>query len=311
MKPAQRTHERTIAPMNDLMSLVPPEQRDRVHATARWLSIDTRRTADPDWVNTNPRLFEQVPATVAAIAPEAGRRDLAVLARYAVWSVQLDDAIDNASDPATLRAVVRAVYDTLAGAPAEIGGHPLMPALADLLAGLRRRGGDELSDRFVTALSDAVRAGAQHVLASRRITLSGHRPPSVEQYLPVAARDVNYRSFAIALLMVVSPRLRGKLVDRWSDALTSAEIAVRLANDVRSVDRDRRAGELNVLDLRTGDGAAVSPELVERWIDSHVARHDELVRQAAERDRDAGAGATALINCLRISVGMYRATDLR
>jgi hypothetical protein len=88
---------------------------------------------------------------------------------------------------------------------------------------------------------------------------------------------------------------------------------VRLANDLRSAARDRAAGTLNVLDLRTVDGRAVTPRLVAGEIGRRRRAHDGALRRVADplTDPDLAGAARALTRSLRLALDLYRLTDLR
>src|SRR5690606_15632529 len=135
-----------------------------------------------------------------------------------------------------------------------------------------------------------------------------HRePPTAEEYLAVAASTVNYLSFAYALLAVAGARLDRPEAERIEPALRHGAYAVRLGNDLRSVARDRTVGALNVLDLRTADGAPVPA----RWVRREIPRHARAHRHSLARLRGRPAVARALTRSLRVSLALYRLADLR
>jgi hypothetical protein len=148
----------------------------------------------------------------------------------------------------------------------------------------------------------------------RRQVYAGRRaPPAAGEYLATAARDVNYASFAYAAALLAGCRAEGGAAESGAAlpaierALAPAGRAVRLANDLRSVRRDRIAGRFNVLALRHRDGAPVRPGTVRRAIRTAVRRHDRLLRAP-----DAAAGCGPLLtNALHVAVGVYRLADLR
>jgi hypothetical protein len=121
-------------------------------------------------------------------------------------------------------------------------------------------------------------------------------PPTLERYLALADQDVNYRGFAYALAVLAGSPVDNAVLDA---ALVPACRAVRLANDVRSADRDRAAGRLNVLSLRRADGTPVTEQAVWRAVDRCVCRHDTIVADPT------------LSHSLHAAVAMYRAGDLR
>ena len=93
----------------------------------------------------------------------------------------------------------------------------------------------------------------------------------------------------------------GEAVPRIDKALVAASRAIRIANDLASVDRDRAEGRLNLLLLPPAGTADIAA--LERQVDRYVRLHDHLLRDVA----DAGV----LRRSLHVAVAVYRVTDLR
>lgn len=293
--------------MRAALVLVPPADRGLVRAGAQALCADLRQWARMVPGHADDRMVERLSAIVAAVAPRLPPARLALLARYALWAVLLDDRLDApAADPDRLRDLRDRVRDVLGtgGAP---GDDRLCAALADLVARFRAAGGDPaLLEAFTAALRDAVRAGVDQAVLHQQVRAGRRPPPAVGEYLVTATRDVNYRSFAYAVTLLTGARPGGAALQAIDRALTPASRAVRLANDLRSVHRDRAAGRFNVLTLRQDHGAPVHPGAVRRAIHGEVRRHDGLLRAAGT----AGHVAT-LTNSLHVAVGVYRLADVR
>lgn len=296
-----------------LTALVPLDELPSVRAALARVRAKAPHQGLPD---LGPRTRDRVYEVVAAIAPRLAPERLALLVRYALWSVALDDRVDAppattgpppATGPATADPLVAGVAALAAGrrpAPAD----PLLTSLAGILDELSRYDPTGAARaRCAQTLRDAVADGVDH----RRLGLAvaaGHRePPTAEEYLAVAASTVNYLSFAYALLAVAGARLDRRQVERIEPALRHGAYAVRLGNDLRSVARDRAAGALNVLDLRTADGAAVTT----RWVRREITRHARAHRYALARLRGRPAVARALTRSLRVSLALYQLADLR
>ena len=211
-------------------------------------------------VLADQRLAQRLARVIAAIVPDLAPDRRALLTRYCAWTVWLDDRLDDPdAGPGELAALVEALQ------------------LPSELAAL-----DEV--RVVEALRDAARAALEH-----------DTPTDVERYLDVASRDVNYRSFAYALLLLIGDGYPPNV-----DAiLDPASRAVRLANDLRTVERDRAAGRRNILDFE--DRASVA-----RRIRTELRRHDRLLR-----DLRPGPARRALHRGVRVAVGLYAVGDLR
>jgi Terpene synthase family 2, C-terminal metal binding len=239
----------------------------------------------------------RITAAVAAIGSELDGDRLALLTGYSHWSVLLDDRLDAPSaSPAVLRAFAERVCRIARGDRSAPRVGYVGDRLVELLAGFRGYDPDgALYRRLVLALCDAIRAAVE--LARRRLDV---RPPTLDEYLDLGARDVNYRSFGYALaLLTAAPFTEGQLV-ALDAALVPASRAVRLANDVGSAARDRAAGRLNVLTLRRDDGSPVTEALVWRVVDDLVRRHDHRLATMAT------PAVTVLSRSLRVAVATYR-----
>jgi hypothetical protein len=285
------------SPEHPLLLLVPAPDRPLVRARTDALCADPT----PDLHSGGLYQRRAVALTVAAMAPWLPIDKLALLLRYCLWTVHLDARLDaplaDGDAGAGLDDVRRAASSVLAALDGTGDGEP---ELAAILAGLRAHdwAGDLLAG-FTEALRDAVSAGVEHAELSRRVA-GGQAPPPAERYLALAARDVNYRSVAVALLLLTA----APGVDPFDEAIGHACRAVRLANDLRTAGKDRDDGKLNVLALRTRGGSPVSSRDVERWIDQHVDAHSALLVRAS--GRGLPAQSRALANSLRMAVGLYR-----
>jgi hypothetical protein len=283
---------------------MPPLDAAMVRVDADRLSGDLTRWAAPALgTRLDAVLVSRIAGVVAEIGSELERDRLALLARYSLWSVLLDDRLDApAADPAVLRAFASRVCRIARGErPAPRVGF-LGDTLVDLLVRFRSYDHDgALYRRLTAALCDAVRAAVDQ---ARR----GYEP-TVAEYLEVGGRDVNYRAFAYALALLAGRPFTDAALDRLDAALVPACRAVRLANDVGSAARDRAAGRLNVLALRRDDGSPVTEALVWRAVDELVRRHDH--RLAAMATPVLARPLAALSKSLRVAVGTYRSADLR
>jgi hypothetical protein len=296
--------------MSLLSALIAPAERRSVGVTAGRLLAELAALAWPGHHQPSPELCRRVCFVVTAIAPELPLDRLSVLARYALWSILLDDRLDApGAGPVTLHRIQHTVVATTSGRRTDLSD-PTATVLAGIL--------DELSSydrsgatvvRFGAALRDAVDAGVHHAHLARAVAAGTAPPPTAEQYLEVAARSVNYRSFGYALLAAGPAGLTAAALDRLAPALAHAEHAVRLANDLRSVARDRAGATLNVLGLRTAGGAPVTPRLGADEIGRRRLAHRDELSQLI--DPDLAQAARALARSLRVSVGLYQLTDLR
>jgi hypothetical protein len=298
--------------MGSLAALVPGGERALVRAKAARLHLTADGDADPaTGPRSSPRLRRRTCFVVAAIAPHLPHERLSVLVRHALWSFRLDDRIEalaRGPDPVTGVARLRDAVAAVAAGAGPADGDPLLADLARTVRELSRYDPTgALPARFAGALRDVLTAELRRLRCGWVGAGAATPRPTVERYLDLAADTVNYRSFAYALLAVTAPAPAGSRVDRLDPALRHAARAVRLGNDLRSLARDRADATLNVLDLRTADGAPVTRRLVADEIARYVRAHDRLLATLTGRD----PAAPALRRCLRVSVGLYRLTDLR
>lgn len=291
-------------------ALVPPSQHLLVRARAARL---TRQALPGRWPlahRPGAGLARRVGVVVAAIAPWLPHRRQGLLARYALWTLLLDDECDRPdASLAQIDRLLGAVTAVVAGeetpaeeTPAEF---PLAAELAAIVAQLRRCDPTGAGAcRLGATLRQAMAAEAQHLRLAHAVAHGHAAPPTAEEYLAVAAHTVHYVSFAYVLLAAARiPANR-----RFTEALWHAACAVRLSNDLRSVARDRAEGRLNVLSLSTAAGAPVSRPWVHHAIERHLRDHDRALMRLPRGLADA---APTLRRCVRVSVGLYRHSDLR
>jgi Terpene synthase family 2, C-terminal metal binding len=282
-----------------MLSLVPPADRALVRTKA-W------RLCEP-YVHSGQKAGQYgartVAVTVAAMAPMLPDDKLAILFRYCLWTIELDARLDTAGVEEA-RQVAGSLRDMLRDAGAT-GPAGLGTGLTGILAGLRAHDPDGwLVDLFVDALCDAATAAVDQAELGRRTAGGQVDAPSAADYLDLASRDVNFRSVALALLILVGERPSRRAFAPLDEAISLACRAVRLANDLTTAAKDHREKHLNVLALRTRDGARVTYRDVECWIDRYVQAHLDLLAEASTAG--LSTSPAALANSLRMAVGLYR-----
>lgn len=292
--------------MASVLAQVPRPERSQVRARARRLHGVAARVPD-----VTRRLRWRACVHVAASAPHLAFAELSLLMRCTLWAYRLDDCAEALSDD--VPGLVR-LRDQVAAVAA--GGEvrpvdPLLVGLARILCDLSLfdRSG-EVVTRFGEAVCDA--AGAE--LDQRRLELAvaaGADPPTVEGYLTVSSRNINYRSYAYALLAVGGYQLTRAQLRCVDPVLRHASHALRLANDVRGVRQDEACATLNVLGLRTTAGVVATPEFVWAEAERYQRAHDVALRALVSLGVVPAAAAQALARSLALAIGMYRRTDLR
>jgi len=278
---------------------------------ADWLADDVRSWAAPAHGRYDASLPERLAAVVARLAPRLSAGKQAILVRYSLWSILLDDRLDDPGTDATeLHATARLVGRVIRNR--RVSAEDFLAAgLSDLLATLRRHDPDgTLVARCTVALDDAVGTAVAHTLLAQAVRRGAAVAPTAEDYLAIASRHVNYRSFAYALLVLIGERPTGAALALLDRALRPASTAVRLANDIRSAGRDRREHRLNILSLATRDGTPITVPAVQGQIAEHLYRHNRLLAMAPVRFA-APESAAALVTGLRVVVDLYDSGDLR
>ena len=255
--------------MDALLALVPPADRVLVRAKARTLAADAPR-------GNGLYRAGAVAVAVAAMAPWLSRDRLAVLHRYCRWTVALDAYLDGAGHRAAA-----GLWTEFAGIRAELAGYDR----AGLLRG------------FEAALDGAVASALALRSLSGQVARGCAPAPSAEEYLDLASEDVNYRSVAIALLLLCG--FDGRL-GTVEPALAWACRAVRLANDLATAGKDTQEGRLNVLGLRWRSGRPVVGFDLQREIERCVSVHTRLLGRVPDV-----VSARALANSLHMAIGLF------
>jgi hypothetical protein len=289
-----------------LLQLVPAPLRAHVRATAeRATSADKawcRRLLGPSAEVLGPN----VARTVACIAPTLPYDDVRLLIRLSIWFYLLDDRQDDPrAEPADLRELGRGVGAVLDGAAPATGDDVLLTALADLRDELAARCSGFALRRWTDSVREGLRAGVEHVLLGRLVVAGRAYPPTVEQYLEVAVRHINYGCFALALVLLLEPAPEPAQLDLLDGALLYGNLAVRLANDLRTHARESALGGLNVMNLAVWELAPVRGESVRARIANAAQTHDALLAALPAQLRGA------LSHSLQISVAVYEIGDLR
>jgi hypothetical protein len=298
--------------MDELLPLARLSDHAAVREVATGLSTRSLNWADGGYRRLGGGLADNLALTVTAIAPTLAAEKLALLVRLGLWYYLLDEWFDgDARGRADPRKLGDSVIGIARGRRPAAPGEPLGQELATLLARFRRESRDRASvDAFVEAFVDGVAAAVEHAELTREVVAGTTELPTDEEYLAVASRHIHYRGFALALLSLVGPAPTSAGRACLDRVLESGSRAVRLANDLRTFDKDSQEGSLNILLLRDRAGEPVTTDEVERQLARHVREHDAAL--AACSDHDLSFPVTMVLrSSLRISVGVYRIADLK
>ncbi|MFJ5804504.1 terpene synthase family protein [Streptomyces decoyicus] len=296
---------------NKLVSHLLDSADPAVRAKAIEAAALARQWARPVQQELSDKVYDTLAATVCVIAPELDVADHALLVEYSLWLYLLDGRLDDFEHYGTRpEDVGRRVLAVLRGGRAEARpGDFFETSLAALVEELRTRDGCcGLLERFVLRLVDGVRAGVRQAVLSRRIAEGVEPLPTMEDFLELAYRHVNYRSVALALLITVGEHPDSAAQERLDAALVPASRAVRLANDLRTCAKDAEEGTLNVVQLVARDGTRMTPHAVRDRIQAY---RDEQALLLDELHPSAPASAAALENNLRVAIDLYTVDDLQ
>jgi hypothetical protein len=289
-----------------VLSVVSRGDRPQVRATARRLHHVLGVPLD-----VSPAFRRRLTHQIAAIAPDLPVDRLELLARHAICMIRFDDVLDRqTAGPEALQPLVDAVTAVTLGID-DGSSNPLLATLAGIvgeLAGYDRSG--RTLGRYVNALQDWITAEVAMVQV-RQAVAAGGRQPTAEEYLALAARTVNYRSFAYALLVVTGGSLSAGQLACVDSPLWHAAWAVRLGNDLRGLPRDQGEPVLNVLWLRTEAGSPVTPAYLREEIRRRAKAHDDELRALSGLGAIAATTERTLTRCLHQSVQLYLRTDVR
>jgi hypothetical protein len=257
------------------------------------------------------RLRRRVCVHVAAAAPQLTFDRLSLLMRHTLWSYRLDNRIEA---PGTEVAALERLRDAVIAVTTGEETSPADPLLVDLGRIVRDLSQYDQTGEVMPWYEDAVRDAVAAEVDQRRLeraVAAGAEPPTAERYLEVASRNVNYRSFAYALVALTGDRLIDGQLRCLDAAVWHASRAVRLANDIRGAAQDAASGTLNVLGLRTAAGRAVTPEYAWNRVQHHVRSHDTMLQVLIRFGAIPDAPALALTQSITQSMRLYRRTDLR
>jgi hypothetical protein len=286
--------------MDSLFERVLPAERTTVLSLATSLSARGRAWAAPVSGCLRPKSFDSIAVTAAAIAPWMPEDDLLILVRYGIWNDLLDYLHDETATlpPVGIRRVGASVEAMLHRRRAPAPGDFFEVALSEVLSALSaREPGGDLVPAFEAALLQALQAAERKSLLDRTIRDEGGPMPSVEAYLYDGCERTNYRSSALALLILIGERPMLDVLDQLDPALQAASIAVRLADDLRTYPRDRAEGNLNVLLL--GWSAERVKREIEQQYEAHRRRLEQLAAAAC-----LPRSMEALERSIRLAIGL-------
>lgn len=296
--------------MDDLLDLIHAAERPVVRDHVARLCQGAGRFPWPRRHKSPAGLDRRVCTVVAAIAPYLPYERLALLVRYAEWTLRFDDRLDDpGTDMEAIHSVCEAVTTVTHGGQPIVANDPLVLSLMRIVESLSicDRSG-LVVQQFGAALRDTVTAEIHHLSLVRAVSAGSALLPSAERYLEIATDTINYRSFAYALLTLITGGLSAQALDYVNAPIRVGAYVVRLSNDLSSVKRDNVQSRLNVLGLHTAAGEPVTPAYVRDEMRRRMREHHDALAWASW---ELAMPAHTLMRSLELAVALYGVTDLR
>ncbi|MEV4113569.1 terpene synthase family protein [Nonomuraea sp. NPDC049695] len=252
--------------------------------------------------------------SAAATFPRGRREQIADLGALSTILFGVDDIADNVAGDWTDRDVA-ALFDrlsaVLSGAPLGAGARarPMEQALHAWQAWCIRFRAYDGADAYVPSLMEQLeRTGA--AMARERVWATGGEPwPSYEEYLANAGLTFLYHTWWLAALGICGPvpadaahwRTAGRVTDLGA-------VCLRLANDIRTFQRERSEGKPNAVLIL--ERAGLSTETAVERVSAHFAElNADFVQALAELPAELGGVADGQRRCVSFSGGWYMARD--
>lgn len=215
--------------------------------------------AQPYGTTFDSRRFSAMVQAAYCSMPEASVDRLALTARFPIWVYAIDDRLDSPDiTDDELETLVAACRGAVDGASC-IGSDPLVSTLAELRSELMRSPlFEHLRAPWELALHQMLIGMRFECYAGRQLAM-GLSTPSLEEYLVHAAHSIAVPAHVLTTWIVTEDASLPEHLDELMKALHEAASAIRLANDLRTVDKEVAEENLNALML-----GLTQTELVDR-----------------------------------------------
>jgi hypothetical protein len=250
------------APGNTLRSSfldnLPAEEREHIFALTRELSVPLTAWSQTYATLIQPVRVPQISLTLAASAPFLSARELLPTACLFLWLFAVDDLCDCPSEepvpspaqPWARLAHAVSVLDTPGSL--SLGEDPLLLAMRDIRDGLAPLPlFAALRPSLVSAIQDFVQGARREMewsLLYRQVPPSPS--PSIEEYLEKAAcATTGTLPVYLGVLMALPDETIPPRLPHFVGLGHEAAISIRLANDLRSYEKELAEGKLNALTL--------------------------------------------------------------
>lgn len=257
--------------------------------------------------------------SAAATFPHARREQIADLGALSTILFGVDDIADNVAGDWTDRDIValfRRLSDVLTGAPIDDAGTPpvegpareamreAMHAWQTWCARLRAYDG---ADAYLPDLARQLELTGE-ATARERVWATGGEPwPGYEEYLPNAAVTFLYHTWWLAALAICGQDTAGA----WRSAAAVTDLGascLRLANDVRTFQRERSEGKPNAVLIH--ERAGLSTEAALERVSAHIRElNAEFAAEIGRLPAELAWVADGQYRCVAFSGGWYMARD--
>jgi hypothetical protein len=266
-----------------------------------------------------PARIRPLRQTLAMIAPTLPAADLALLSALNLWIFAIDDLFDEGG------LTVREVDRRCAGFRAVLRdpGTPTSPgsldrALADVTGALGERQLHESLGRYWRAAMCATLDGMrrEHRWRIRHLASRRRWVPAADEYRRCGRASVGAAPHVWGLLMLLDDPSVGRELPGFRRLIRAAALCVRLANDLRSHDREVAEGGVNAVLIaeRALLPAGARPDEARRCavrqVQAELRRHLHRIAWTATTVRtDTGAPEAAILATAQVSAAFYARTD--
>ncbi|MEV0821559.1 terpene synthase family protein [Nonomuraea rubra] len=263
--------------------------------------------------------------SAAATFPHARREQIADLGALSTILFGVDDITDNLAGDWTDRDIVVLFGDLAsvlsgpplpvdagadAGAAGDAGARPVDEAMAAWQSWCARLHRYDGAGAYLPILRAQLERTGE-AMARERVWATGGEPwPAYEEYLPHAAVTFLYHTWWLAALAICGPApADAPAVWRSIEQVTDLGAAcLRLANDVRTFQRERHEGKPNAVLIL--EGAGTSTEAAVERVTAHIRRLNAEFAEAIAGLPDGLAWvADGQYRCVTFSGGWYMARD--
>jgi hypothetical protein len=214
--------------------------------------------------------------SVAAAAPFGETAALVSAARVSLWIFALDDAIDESWYSADeTRGLVRRCCRFLRGDRPELGADPFLDALAEVQRDLARYPlFDELGPLWAGALRGTIDGMIREETWRVAWRTGRDEPPSYAGYVANGRYSIGGPPHVWASIITIGDPSAPRHLPRLRKMERLASTCVRLGNDLRSAEKERREGTLNGLFLLAADNErrGMRPDVALRVAEARVRR---------------------------------------